>query len=65
MEIERSALQQEAAAMAASASVAGEDRARTALSARCRLSAQPSGCMYGAVIGVLLCPCAAQTCLVV
>ena len=34
MEEERDALRQEAAAMAASAAAAGEDRARTALSAR-------------------------------
>lgn len=36
MEDERQALRQEGAAMAASAAAAGEDRARTALSARYR-----------------------------
>lgn len=37
MEEERDALRREAAAMAASAAAAGEDRARTILSARCSI----------------------------
>lgn len=54
MEEEREALRQEAAAMAASAAAAGEDRARNALAARCCSGVQLLAWQACAVLALIM-----------